>query len=368
MVNRKRTKSKTLFKINDVVIKIKECYPDHNNHSWDEILQAIKNDDSKWRNIDNLASKNRKLIDGDKSKGKKLSTNDKLNYISNDEQQKLYLALDQKNKLYQQYIYLNKQLKKFSGENTEQKKSCVNDNETSDVLDLCNNNNETFEANLIQLLNNQNISDNEWQNDSEKQIDITKIKDLVMNVIKHLSGNALIPSCTMVNLLIEELNMVKNGILGNTLCDKQNNELIDCDKSNNKEQLNTHIEKTLATENHIYYSKTFIDWANDKQIYDLPDPRSFYMPYAERMIDENDIKELEVTYCVKLMEQYFFDLRKNNPMIHYHEKIKDYLGKCFDVDMEKKRKLKRKFTNKELESFNELNINPYFKIKHMIDY
>ena len=94
MVNRKRTKSKTLFKFNDVVIKIKECYPDHNNNSWNEILQAIKNDDSTWRNIDNLASKKRKLIDGDKSKGKKLSTNDKLNYISNDEQQKLYLALD----------------------------------------------------------------------------------------------------------------------------------------------------------------------------------------------------------------------------------------------------------------------------------
>ena len=86
------------------------------------------------------------------------------------------------------------------------------------------------------------------------------------------------------------------------------------------------------------------------------------------MIDENDIKELEVTYCVKHLEHYFTELREQYPNIRYHEKIKEYLGKCLDVDIEIQRKLKEKYTNKQLESFNEINIQPYFKIKHMIDY
>lgn len=93
-----------------------------------------------------------------------------------------------------------------------------------------------------------------------------------------------------------------------------------------------------------------------------------YNNVAFRQNNENDIKQLEVTYAVKSIEKYFADQRKEYKNIQYHNKIKIYLYKCYDTDIERKNKLKEKYTNKELIPFDENYILLYFKLKQIINY
>ena len=51
------------------------------------------------------------------------------------------------------------------------------------------------------------------------------------------------------------------------------------------------------------------------------------------------MKQLEVTEAVKNMEKFFANLRKKYPTICNHDRVKDYLNKYLDVDINWKKKL-----------------------------
>ena len=80
------------------------------------------------------------------------------------------------------------------------------------------------------------------------------------------------------------------------------------------------------------------------------------------------MKQLEVTAAVKTMEKFFSDLRKKYTTIPKHDRVKDYLNKCLDVNIERKKKLQETSTNKELDPFEKNMILPYFKLKEIINY
>ena len=68
------------------------------------------------------------------------------------------------------------------------------------------------------------------------------------------------------------------------------------------------------------------------------------------------------------MEKFFSNLRKKFPTICNHDRVKDYLKKCLDVDINQKKKLQETSTNKELDPFEKNMILPYFKLKEIINY
>ena len=98
MVAHKRTKYQILNNLNTVIIDIKKIYPPYNYSH--ELLNAIKTNDSKWRNIDNQDSKYRQQINDNTLINKKLSTEDKLQYVQNKQHHEPYLKLHSHSKLY----------------------------------------------------------------------------------------------------------------------------------------------------------------------------------------------------------------------------------------------------------------------------
>lgn len=101
-------------------------------------LILLKND-SKWKNIDNQASKYHKLVEGDKSKGKKLTTKEKFIYIKKKDNHQVYLDLNEHNKLYQCYKALRKHLKRIKDENDDnlEVKICLKLSKEKSKVTLC---------------------------------------------------------------------------------------------------------------------------------------------------------------------------------------------------------------------------------------
>ena len=133
MVAHKRTKYQILNNLNTVIIDIKKIYPPYNYSH--ELLNAIKPNDSKWWNIDNQASKYRQQINDNTLINKKLSTEDKLQYVQNKQHHEPYLKLHSHNKLYQRYKNLRKQLINLTNNNVSK---------TSNDFKCNNKLNETF--------------------------------------------------------------------------------------------------------------------------------------------------------------------------------------------------------------------------------
>ena len=109
------------------------------------------------------------------------------------------------------------------------------------------------------------------------------------------------------------------------------------------------------------YSETFLDYTKQQGMDQPPDPLIFWNTVERSWFNEIDMKQLEVTAAVKTMEKFFSDLRKKYTTIPKHDRVKDYLNKCLDVDIEQKKKLQETSTNKELEPFEKNMILPYFK-------
>ena len=106
MVNRKRIKYEILQNLNTIVLNIKKLYPKFDKSH--DLFNTIKKNDSKWKNIDNQASKYQKVLNGATDLNKKLSIDEKLKYVKHKENHEPYLNLHPHNKLYQCYKTLRK--------------------------------------------------------------------------------------------------------------------------------------------------------------------------------------------------------------------------------------------------------------------
>ena len=112
--------------------------------------------------------------------------------------------------------------------------------------------------------------------------------------------------------------------------------------------------KTETNNDRNPYSQSFLDYTKQQGMDQPPDPLIFWNTVQRSWFNEIDMKQLEVTAAVKTMEKFFSDLRKKYTTIPKHDRVKDYLNKCLDVDIERKKKLQETSNNKELDPFEKI--------------